>query len=536
VKRLVIPVAGMIAVAATLLVPVGPASGSSREPFCESHAGTCPDTQEVLNYEGNYVGHDEPSVLFYSDRAGSGNSNEWNLQIPNEAPVLPTQDGTGGTWNFQQHAAFWFGMALCESQSYPNPGTDCVPNTDANIKDKANPNSPKWIGNHVGSGFMELQFYPPGYVQQYDGFSCDATKWCAAVAIFGLSDSLTQINNADCLARAGEEFANFAYLTKSGVPQGPPDPLNFDPVASGKPGPDVLYMDPGDQIAISIHDSDAGLVTAITDSTTGESASMTASVANGFAHPLFQPTAATCTEEPYAFHPMYSTSSEHTRVPWAAHSYNVAFSDEIGHFEYCGRTNPLGKCVNPGVNDSKKDGDDVGCFDASASLLVKVTGCLGTENDFDGTSYQPGWSGTLADVSADQQLHSGSFLFTSPLSGGLNYERVAFEADLPRIEAADFGGVCDRLTGVGCTNPPPGANFYPIYSTTGSAGACAWQEGGTFIPGTTNTFGGTSTTEYGSLLPLVYAPAPGRGQVTRFNDFRDVMSSNPCTSAGSLPS
>jgi hypothetical protein len=202
-------------------------------------------------------------------------------------------------------------MALCESQSYPNPGTECTPDTDTNIKDGADPNAADWIGNHVGSGFMELQFYPPGYVQQFTGFSCDASKWCAAVAIFGLSDSLTQTNNADCLSRAGEEFANFAYLTKSGVPQGPPDPLNCDFVQSGKPGSDVLYMNAGGQIPVSINDSAAGLVTAITDSTSGQSASMTASVANGFAHPLFQPNAATCTEEPYAFHPMYSTSNEH---------------------------------------------------------------------------------------------------------------------------------------------------------------------------------------------------------------------------------
>jgi hypothetical protein len=529
-------VAGIIAVAAALLAPVGPASGTAIEPFCESHAGLCPDTQSVFDYEGNYVGHDEPSVLFYSDRADSGNSNTWNLQIPHEAPALPTQDGAGGTWNFQLHPAFWFGMALCESQSYPNPGTDCTPDSDTNIKDGADPNSADWIGNHVGSGFMELQFYPPGYVQQYTGFSCDASKWCAAVAIFGLSDSLTQRNNADCLSRAGEEFANFAYLTKSGVPQGPPDPLNFDFVQSGKPGPDVLYMNAGDQIAVSIHDSEAGLVTAITDSTTGQSASMTASEANGFAHPLFQPNASTCTEEPYAFHPMYSTSSEHTRVPWAAHSYNVAFSDEIGHFEFCNRANPRGKCVNHGVDDVKKDGDDTYCFNANASLFVQVGGCLATDNDFDGASYQLGWPGTLSDVSTDQQMHPESFLFTSPLSDGLNYERVAFEADLPRIEAADFGGVCDRLTGVGCTNPPPGANFYPIYSTTGTGGDCAWQEGGTFIPGTTQTFGGTSTAEYGGLLPLVYAPAIGRGQVTRFNDFRNVLPTNPCDSSGSLPS
>ena len=57
-------------------------------------------------------------------------------------------------------------------------------------------------------------------------------------------------------------------------------------------------------------------------------------------------------------------------------------------------------------------------------------------------------------------------LFTSPLFNGTqNYDRVAFEADLPRIEAADFGGNCNRFTGANCVNPPPGSNFYPIYST-----------------------------------------------------------------------
>jgi hypothetical protein len=536
-KRRIVLLLGLLALTGSLLIPsvsaVAQRSTSAVEPFCEIHPGACPDTRTHKDYEGNYVGHDEPSVLFYSDRAGSGNSNTWNLQIPHEAPVLPTQDGTGGTWNFQLHPAIWFGMALCESQSYPNPGTDCTPDTDANIKDGADPKSADWIGNHVGSGFMELQFYPPGYVQQFTGFSCDATKWCAAVAIFGLSDSLTQTNNIDCLQRAGEEFANFAYLTKSGVPQGPPDPLNFDFVQSGKPGPDVLYMNAGDQIAVSIHDSQAGLVTAITDSTTGQSASMTASIANGFAHPLFQPNASTCTEEPYAFHPMYSTSNEHTRVPWAAHSYNVAFSDEIGHFEFCNRANPRGNCVNHGVDDVKKDGDDTYCFNANASLFVKIGGCLATEYDFDGTSYQMDWPGTSADVSTDQQMHPESFLFTSPLSGGLNYERVAFEADLPPIE---FATGCDTTTGDGCTNPPPGADFYPLYTTRGVNG-CAWQEGGALIPGTTNTFGGTSTSEYGAIYALVYPDFPGEpGTAPFFENFRNIMSTNPCPSTGQLPS
>ena len=84
-------------------------------------------------------------------------------------------------------------------------------------------------------------------------------------------------------------------------------------------------------------------------------------------------------------------------------------------------------------------------------------------------------------------------------------------------------------------NPPPGSAFYPIYSTRGT-NACAWQEGGTFIPGTTNTFGGSPTIEYGSLIPLVYADFPGEpGTAPFFEDFRNVLSSNPCPSAGHLP-
>jgi hypothetical protein len=203
------------------------------------------------------------------------------------------------------------------------------------------------------------------------------------------------------------------------VPQSPPDPLHFTP-ATFTPDPSkVVFMNAGDELAISIHDSPDGLVTTVNDLTSGETGSMTGSIANGFAHPLFQPQAATCSEESYAFHPMYSTSSEHTRVPWAAHSYNVAFSDEIGHFEYCDKA-VRGRCVQPGLNEKKEDSDDVGCFNASDSLLVPVGGCIGSDFDFDGMPYQPVWSGTLADAAQDHRLHSESFQFTSPLSGGQN--------------------------------------------------------------------------------------------------------------------
>ena len=57
-------------------------------------------------------------------------------------------------------------------------------------------------------------------------------------------------------------------------------------------------------------------------------------------------------------------------------------------------------------------------------------------------------------------------------------------------------------------NPPNGAQFYPFYSTRIANGTCTWQEGGPYIPGTINDFGGSSTSEYGPLLKTVY-PRPG---------------------------
>ena len=61
---------------------------------------------------------------------------------------------------------------------------------------------------------------------------------------------------------------------------------------------------------------------------------MTASIANGFGHILYQPESNVCHMEPYAFHPEYSTGNPRGNT-WSAHTYNVAYSDEIGHFENC---------------------------------------------------------------------------------------------------------------------------------------------------------------------------------------------------------
>src|SRR5439155_23504522 len=190
----------------------------------------------------------------------------------------------------------------------------CQPDTDANIFDGADPTKPDYIGRHPGAAFLELQFYPPGWAPFQNGISCDAKKWCAAMAIFSLNQDQNNgiVNNAACVGSVGIEPANFAFVTKNGKPHAPPSPLtatldSFTPNA----GTD-LFMNAGDDIAISLHDSPAGLTTEVRDRSTGQTGSMTASVANGFAQVNFEPNATTCSESPYAFRPMYSTSSEHT--------------------------------------------------------------------------------------------------------------------------------------------------------------------------------------------------------------------------------
>jgi len=215
----------------------------------------------------------------------------------------------------------------------------------------------------------------------------------------------------------------------------------------------------------------------------------------------------------------------------------VAFSDEIGHFEYCNGVNPttLG-CNNAGVNDpSGRDGDDVFCFSPAQSTSVKVGGCLGSDADFDGVPYQNTWPGTFSNASQDALVHPFPIRFTSPLFNGThNYAQAAFETDLPRIEFATsppcqrhISNPADPSPGSGCVNPPVGATFYPFYSTTSSGGGCRWQLGGPFIPGTTNSFGGSSAAEFGPLLPLAYPQPPSATTCP----FRGVTGGRTCDTA-----
>jgi hypothetical protein len=549
VKRLLIGAVSVLSLAAFSLqsstaVAATPSSEyGSYQPFCSLQVFNCTELNDFIS---GYTGHDEPSLLFYSNTPGAGNNATYNLTLPNDPPKLPRQDGSGGTFNFQLHPAFWFGMAICDDQSAPNPGGSalganvaCTPDSDANIYNNSDATSSHYIGLHPGTAFMEMQFYPPGWVQKPFGDSCAPTRWCAALTIDSLSQNLNtgQALNPTCTAITGQEYVNFAFITKNGISQAPANPVDST-LATITPNKKLdLFMHSGDRVSVSMRDTRDGFQVRLTDRTSGQTGSMTAGAANGFGEVQWAPTGTSCVNIPTNFHPMYSTSSENTRVPWAAHSYNIAFSDEVGHFEYCGNVDTSNAtCAGSSASDpAGPDSDEFPCQSAAASQRIRIGGCLGTDVDFDGPEYQNTWPGTFSDPKLDGKFHSTPIMFTSPVfNRGFNYDRVGFETNLPRVEGAT-NPPCQRFIsnpaspnpGAGCVNPPVGASFYPFYTTTSVGGQCVWQLGGADIPGTTNEFGGSSTAEYGPLLALAYPGASSQPSF-RFNNFRNILPDNPC--------
>src|SRR5437660_12044787 len=174
----------LLALAALVTLPAAvPASAGytdNGKPLdCAQNKSLCTEVYASETVFGHYVGHDEPSVLFYSNVPGSGNHMQYNVTLPKE-PGGPFSDTKA--YSVQDSPAFWFGMAMCDTQSYPESSSSCTPDSDSNIVD------PATTKHAPGVAFMELQFYPPGFAPQFAGFSCDAVKWCVAMTIDSLSE------------------------------------------------------------------------------------------------------------------------------------------------------------------------------------------------------------------------------------------------------------------------------------------------------------------------------------------------------------
>ncbi|MBO0744800.1 MAG: hypothetical protein J2P43_07265 [Candidatus Dormibacteraeota bacterium] len=487
---------------------------------------------------GHYVGHDEPSVKFISNDPGSASNITYLTRLSTDPRTPPTVPGSGPvvTDYAELSPAPWFGLPLCDPNSYPqNP---CTPDSDSNGSGVRDPNA-------AGSAFMELQFYPPGYQPFIDGPSCDGTHWCAALTI----DSLEcNFGFATC-NRACEEPVNFAYLQTNGVPAGPPAPLSTN-VRSFTPNRFTLMMNPGDALAVTIKDTPQGLLTAVVDLSTHQVGWMVASGTNGFANSNPQ----TCANTPFDFRPEFSSASQQNQVPWAALEGGVLMEDELGHFQACSsETNPFPVSENVGgqvFQDPRVDQTCVGgsegpgatgegpctvlqsgaatcqnatteggapCPTSSAGTALcefsdalcmpagpreinlngtleevswPIAGCQDNifqngDLDFDGMSYQANWPD-------GSPLHPTSFQYLGPFDGrGQLYPQVQFETDVGGSEAD-----CNTRTGAGCTALPAAADFYPFWTIGRTGGACIWNFGNT-IPGVTvQNFGGDA--QYGT--------------------------------------
>ncbi len=102
---------------------------------------------------GWYIGHDEPSVQFFSSRPNSGNNMVWSITLPERDPI-PTQDGKSvATWELTP--AIWFSLAMCDPQSYPP--------IRAFLTVIRTPAILAFYTLGCGTAVLELQLYPPGF-------------------------------------------------------------------------------------------------------------------------------------------------------------------------------------------------------------------------------------------------------------------------------------------------------------------------------------------------------------------------------------
>jgi len=440
---------------------------------------------------GLYIGHDEPDMNFASNLPGSGDNVTWTERLPVDPVARPTvaHPGHDVTHWFELSIAPWFSMAVCDPNSYPE--LPCLPESDANAPACSNALS---CPNHAypggGGAFTEMQFYPPGEPPMADGESCDNSHWCAALNIDSL-ECTPAICNPNCV-----EPVNYAFITRDGVPTGPPSPQDSN-LSTFLPNADTLLMNPGDVIKVHMWDAPVpgqsgqkALKVVIDDVTAHKSGSMQASAVNGFQNTSI----VDCSGSPYNFEPEYSTAAKANVTPWGAGEENISTEYEIGHFEACSALfDPAKIGIGPGISDgyynscaspyekhggegtTKPETSDALCFGkgdthgflhSQPDLMSQCNADLIQNGDleFDGTPYWPEWPTAIART---HKLPSG-FVENPPTTNGRHYSHFYFTTDVALSESQ-----CTPSHIKGCTVPPKGpGHFYPYWSLVNNHGTC----------------------------------------------------------------
>ena len=87
----------------TARAPAKTPAAIDKSEACSDGPIMCAEVADYQNTFHYYVGHDEPSVLFYSDKPGAGNRMRYQLTLPRDPgpDVVP-----GRSWSFQLTPAF----------------------------------------------------------------------------------------------------------------------------------------------------------------------------------------------------------------------------------------------------------------------------------------------------------------------------------------------------------------------------------------------------------------------------------------------
>ena len=154
-------------------------------------------------------------------------------------------------------------------------------------------------------------------------------------------------------------------------------------------------MSPGDRITIHMHDTSDGLRIDLNDHTTHQTGSMTASIANGFGHILYQPESDVCHMEPYAFHPSTARGTRAaTRGPRTPTTSPTPMRSGISRTASSWMPTSTARCPPTMSLVAHQTPTMPFCVPAEDSLLIKINGCFLDDEDFDGPSYQLDWPGT----------------------------------------------------------------------------------------------------------------------------------------------
>ena len=380
---------------------------------------------------------------------------------------MPNQAGTAGTWNFQLHPAFWLGMALCDNQSAPEfTHAPCAPEQRHQHLRRHEPGRRRTTSASTRARrSSRCSSTRPAGRPGRRASAATRRKWCAAMAIFSLqpgSEHGRPEQRRLPATRSAIEPANFAFITKSGVPHAPPAPL-------GQTDGDV-HAERGDR---PVHE--------LGRPADGRHPRRRRRPDGDRPRPDDRPDRLDDGERRQRLRAGQLRAGRGDLPPGAVHvppdvrDLERAHARAVGGAQLqrrlLGRDRALrvllGRSPARAATASPTTRARSTTTTRAASARPSRCSCRSEAVSpptptSTAPRTRPDWPGTDPNRGQDTKYHPTAITFTSPLFNGTqNYSRVAFEADLPRIEAPDSGGICDRFTGSELRQPAAGLELLP---------------------------------------------------------------------------